>query len=222
MSYLDRTGSKRSSDSSWTSYNSQTTYEYYKGRQYKESCFWRVILNQRFYYIAGLLFNALLLSFYTVMAFTPHIPCMTATGQNVTKGFEFAFKLGFFATAADFINAAFFEFYIRQRNHMEVVNYGYVTAAQLTMETIYAVMEWVFRGLFLLVSLFQLLIMVSATGKYCIHEVGLLESEGRWLFWLIIVQVCKLVFLSSWHVLLNKKKQSFFSNQFDTSTFYGD
>ena len=70
-----------------------------------------------------------MLSFYTVMAFTPHMPCYNQTDQNITKGFEFAFKLGFFATAADFINAAFFEFYIRQRNHMETVNYGYVSTA---------------------------------------------------------------------------------------------
>ena len=74
------------------------------------------------------------------------------------------------------------------------------------METIYAVMEWVYRGLFLLVSLFQSLILASATGQHCTTEVGLLEQEGRWLFWLIIVQVCKLTFFSAWHILLNRKK----------------
>ena len=82
--------------------------------------FWRIVLNQRCYYICGLVSNALLLSFYTVMAFTPHIPCFTPTGSDVTKGFQFAFRLGFFALAADFVNSAFFEFYIRQRNHMEM------------------------------------------------------------------------------------------------------
>jgi len=50
------------------------------------------------------------------MAFTPHVPCLTPTGANITKGFEFAFKLGFFAIAADFTNQSFLEFYIRQRN----------------------------------------------------------------------------------------------------------
>ena len=69
--------------------------------------------------MAGLLLNAALLSCYTVMAFTPHVPCLTDSGTNVTKGFEFAFKLGFYATVADFINAAFLEFYIRQRHHVE-------------------------------------------------------------------------------------------------------
>ena len=70
-------------------------------------------LNQRLYYIAGLVLNALLLSFYAVMAFTPHAHCETPTGFNVTKGFEISFKLGFYATAADFINSSFFEFYVR-------------------------------------------------------------------------------------------------------------
>lgn len=136
------------------------------------------MLNQRFYYITGLLLNALLLSFYTVMAFTPHIACLTSTGTNVTKGFEFCFKLGFFATVADFINAAFFEFYIRQRNHAEKERYGYITKGTLTLETIYAVMEWVFRALCLLVALLQLMIRNSNTGNYCINDVKLLYSEG--------------------------------------------
>lgn len=80
------------------------------------------------------------------------------------------------------------------------------------METIYAVMEWVFRGLFILVSLLQMMIMGSATGQYCIKEQGVLQEEGLWLRWLIVVQVSKIVLLSVWHILLNRKKQSFFDN----------
>ena len=49
LNYLNRTAggtTKRQSDSSWESYNSLTTYENnYKGREYKESYFWRIILN---------------------------------------------------------------------------------------------------------------------------------------------------------------------------------
>jgi len=173
------------------------------------------MLNQRFYYITGLLLNALLLSFYTVMAFTPHIACLTSTGTNVTKGFEFCFKLGFFATVADFINAAFFEFYIRQRNHAEKERYGYITKGTLTLETIYAVMEWVFRALCLLVALLQLMIRNSNTGNYCINDVKLLYSEGQWLLWLIIVSTFKILLLSAWHLFLNTRSKSFFSDQFD-------
>lgn len=124
----------------------------------------------------------------------------------MTKGFEFAFKLGFFALAADFVNSAFFEFYIRSRNYIELEKKGYVSAATLTLETVYAVMEWVFRGLVCLVSLLQILIRTSATGKYCIHETGVLSQEGTWLKLLIIAQLSKVVFMSVWHIILNRKK----------------
>ena len=132
--------------------------------------------------------------------------------MNVTKGFEFAFKLGFYACVADFVNATFFEFYIRQRNHVELEEHGFVTKTTLAFETVYAVMEWVFRGLYVLVSLLQAMIMSSRTGDYCINELGVLQEEGFWLKWLIIVQVFKIVSLSIWHILLNRKKSSFFSD----------
>lgn len=61
------------------------------------------------------------------MAFAEHEPCLTATGMNITKGFEFAFRLGFYATLADFINAAFLEFYLRQRHTFERNKLGFVT-----------------------------------------------------------------------------------------------
>ncbi len=153
------------------------------------------------------------------MAFTPHVPCLTETGVNVTKGFEFCFKLGFFATAADFINSAFFEFYIRQRNHQENERYGYVTKNTLTLETIYAVMEWVFRALCLLVALLQAMIRSSKTGYYCTHELGVLADEGHWLLCLIVVSIFKIILLSAWHLVLNTRSKSFFADQFEQSTF---
>ena len=98
-------------------------------------------------------FNAFLLSFYTVMAFTEHQPCLTATGSNVTQGFDFAFKLGFCGVAADFLNAAFFEIYIRLRKQDEMEKRGYVSSMTCTLQTIYIAMEWAFRAVTLTVSL---------------------------------------------------------------------
>lgn len=178
----------------------------YYDKQTHRTFFWRLVLNQRFYYIVGLFMNALLLSFYTVMAFVPHMPCLTPTGVNVTKGFEFAFKLGFYSLAADFTNSAFFEFYVRTRSQFEQEKSGYVSAATLTLETVYAVMEWVFRGLICLVSLLQILILKSASGNYCIHELAVLYEEGLWLKTLITIQILKVFLFSIWHVLLNRKK----------------
>lgn len=80
-------------------------------------------------------------------------------------------------------------------------------------------MEWVFRALYILLTLLQALIRNSETGDYCINNIGLLHEEGTWLKWLIILQVFKIVILSVWHILLNRKKQNFFSDQFDTTFF---
>ena len=153
------------------------------------------------------------------MAFTPHAHCETPTGFNVTKGFEFCFKLGFYATAADFLNSSFFEFYVRQLNHADMQRYGHASARTQTLETVYAVMEWVFRGLFLLVTALQLLVRCSKTGRYCVHEEGSLKEEGVWLACLVFLQLFKVALMSVWHIVLNRKKKSFFSDQFDTTFF---
>ena len=76
-------------------------------------------------------------------------------------------------------------------------------------------MEWVFRAIWVLVSLLQAMIKTSTTGQYCIREVGILEEEGNWLYWLIILQTGKIVLLSGWHLALNEKSKSFFANQFE-------
>ena len=110
------------------------------------------------------------------MAFTPHAHCETPTGFNVTKGFEFCFKLGFYATAADFLNSSFFEFYVRQLNHADMQKYGYASAKTQTLETVYAVMEWVFRGLFILVTALQLFLRWVVVGTVDAYE-GLLTPQ---------------------------------------------
>mmetsp|Transcript_13102 Transcript_13102/g.15673 ORF Transcript_13102/g.15673 Transcript_13102/m.15673 type:complete len:123 (+) Transcript_13102:684-1052(+) len=81
-------------------------------------------------------------------------------------------------------------------------------------------MEWVFRAIFVLVSLLQGMIRSSTSGHYCIKEIGVLDLEGTWLFWLILVQLGKIAFLSAWHIVLNQKTKSFFANQFEQSTMY--
>ena len=123
--------SKRSASNSWTSASSYSDRQSQPERApvgpVTENPLWKLAVNQRIYYIAGLVLNGALLSFYSVMAFAEHEPCLTATGMNITKGFEFAFRLGFYATLADFINAAFLEFYLRQRHTFERNKLGFVT-----------------------------------------------------------------------------------------------
>ena len=212
--------SKRTSSNSWTSASSYSDRQSFAERvSAREHPLWKYALNQRLYYIAGLLLNGALLSFYSVMAFADHEPCLTATGMNITRGFQFAFRLGFYATLADFINSAFLEFYLRQRHSADRAKLGFVTHATLAWQTVYAVMEWAFRAIFLLVSILQALIRTSTTGQYCIKELGVLELEGDWLYWLIVFQLFKIVVQSAWHIVLNRRSKAFFADQFEESTF---
>ena len=101
-----------------------------------------------------------------------------------------------------------------------------MTAATQTLETVYAVLEWVFRALFILVTILQMIIRGSSTGLYCRDEVGLLREEGNWLGWLIGVQIVKVFVMSVWHLVLNRRRRGFFSDQFSltnsTSSSYYD
>ena len=80
------TDSKRLSNSSWTDDSSDMTL---RSSERESRCsgefLWRFVLNQRIYYCAGLLFNGLLLSFYSVMTFTEHVPCLPPQ-QKMTNG----------------------------------------------------------------------------------------------------------------------------------------
>ena len=72
------------------------------------------------YYVYGMLFNAFLLSFYSVMVFSEHNECKSKNGKaNVTRVLQIAFIAGFVATLLDFVNSSFFEFYIRMRSYRE-------------------------------------------------------------------------------------------------------
>lgn len=103
------------------------------------------------------------------MAFTDHYPCLTASGTNITKGFEFAFKLGFFVHAMDFLNNGAFDYYIRKSISRDIDRRGQVLNYTLFLETLYKVFEWVCRSLVLLVTILQIMIRQSTTGLYCIY-----------------------------------------------------
>ena len=56
------------------------------------------------YYTANLTYNAILASIYTVMIFTPHYPCLSAGGFNITDRIDILFTLGFCTLIGDFVN----------------------------------------------------------------------------------------------------------------------
>jgi hypothetical protein len=84
MNSFRRTGPKQSiSSESWQSMSESADHmhshstEYYQNLAYQKSYTGKLVLNHRVYYICALIINGLLLSFYAVMAFTPHYPCLT-------------------------------------------------------------------------------------------------------------------------------------------------
>ena len=66
------------------------------------------------YYIALLLYNALLLAFYVIQVFSyHHVECLNRAGLNVTDRFEFMFKSGLILLGADIVNTNMFNIYLR-------------------------------------------------------------------------------------------------------------
>ena len=58
------------------------------------------------YYIANLITNFFLLSYYIVIVASHHLPCKTKSGYNITQNFDFVFVLGLVIVSADFFNSA--------------------------------------------------------------------------------------------------------------------
>ena len=56
------------------------------------------------YYTTNLIYNALLASVYTIMVFTPHYPCLSTGGYNITDRIDLLFTLGFCTLLGDFVN----------------------------------------------------------------------------------------------------------------------
>jgi hypothetical protein len=88
-SYNNITSNNRSSgqtgtSGSWQSYSTESneqhrthSTDYYEKLAFHRSFTGSIIHSQKIYYISNLLLGGLILSFYAVMAFTPHYPCLT-------------------------------------------------------------------------------------------------------------------------------------------------
>ena len=105
------------------------------------------------YYIANLLMNVFLLSFYVVLAASDHIPCKTKSGYNITQKFDFVFGLGAVIIAADAFNSAVPCIYFRAK--LELERDKKKTDSTLMLATLSYLVEWFFRIAIILVSLVQ-------------------------------------------------------------------
>lgn len=106
----------------------------------------RLIASQRLYYIYGLLFNAFLLCLYVVMVFSEHRACKSKSGKvDVTRNMEILFQVGFLAAVCSFVDAAFFELYMRQKSFREMSLNGYISRRTEKLVLRYILCQYVFR-----------------------------------------------------------------------------
>lgn len=134
-----------------------------------------------------LLVNAILITLYLVQTFSAHHPCLVRSGYNITNKFVNAFGAGFAVLLADAFNSNVLIYYFRFKEQYEENKFGIVTRAtrRLTLACRYT--EWALRASIMCVSLIQLLLLQSKTGVYCIHQLGVLGLEGKWISYLIVL-----------------------------------
>jgi hypothetical protein len=61
------------------------------------------------------------------------------------------------------------------------------------------------------------MIRQSTTGQYCIHKTKVLQMEGMWLLCLIILQIIKLVCMTTWQMSIVHNRHGFFEKSIDYS-----
>ena len=118
----------------------------------KESFFNRCLLNQKVFYVAQLIANAFLLSFYAVLVFAPHEACIgPGNGYNITRTFVIMFNVGFVWHLLDLLNSGVFELYLRQRMVGDLNERGLVMTNTYRFQCVYLCIEWSLRAFGVLV-----------------------------------------------------------------------
>lgn len=124
-----------------------------------------------------------------------HQPCTTRGGHNIAENVQSTFKWGLVFLLADIVNTHVISFCI----------HFFCPSERLYMQS--AVVEATFASLTVFVSLFQILMLISGQGRYCMKTV--LVTERNWLIGLILLQLMKVIaFAVLWP---NSHDRDFFS-----------
>ena len=118
------------------------------------------------YYIASLLCNALLVSFYAVQVFTTHKPCLVEN-TNITSAFERAFCAGLVLAMLNCLNSNVLLLYAHCNQQMLVNKFGESYNASTLLYKASIFLEWILGIITLGVSVLQFLIVKSQTGYHC-------------------------------------------------------
>ena len=165
----------------------------------------RILYNSLNYFIVGLLFNGLLFSFYIVMVFSEHPECMSSSGRvNVTKKFIIFFQIGFIATIVDMGLSVCYETTVRVKSYFERDRHEYCSKSTLQHQEFFHIATWVMRGIWTIITFLQFANLTLRSSEECtMMQFGGLRVEKEFFEYLIKFQLAKLVFLSSWHLILN-------------------
>ena len=108
---------------------------------------------------------------------------MTSAGKNISDEYELAFKLGFLINVIDGVNTSCVNMHYRFRVHYELKHFGLESELSYMLVLISTNFEWFCRASILGVSVYQLMIMNSQLGAYCMEDI--LAPEADWLSALI-------------------------------------
>ena len=164
-----------------------------------------MLYNNLNYFIAGVLLNGLLFSFYIVMVFSEHPECMNSSGRvNVTNKFIIFFQIGFIAIIIDMGLSVCYETTVRVQSYFDNDRHEYFSKKTLLHQEFFHILTWVMRGFWTIITLLQFANLTLKSSEECTKmEFGGLRVEKEFFEYLIKFQLVKLVVLSSWHLILN-------------------
>ena len=133
----------------------------------------------------------MLLPFYVVQVALVHPPCTTHTGHNVSKSYDYSFKLGLVILVIDVVNTHANGLYLFHADKMEsrMPNGNWSMTHKLLNYTGY--IEFIMWGATIVVSIKQAVLNLSSNGSYCVNHVLIKERDQMTI--LIILQVVKAI-----------------------------
>ena len=125
--------------------------------------------------------NAFSLSFYAVMTFLPHQECETPDESNATPILKATFIIGFVVHSINFFVVTYVEPTFRAQIHKLTENDEWNTkVASLFWNVFWS--DYAFKGLIILFSFYQLVIVNTPDVKFCAMTSGALRTPATWTY----------------------------------------
>ena len=164
--------------------------------------------NYLHYYVSLLFSNALMLSFYTVQAFSSSPPCLVDSGDksgetNMTIWFDIAFNGGFSIHCVNFLFYAFADPYTRQiRQKKSSRARRQLGKTEHAIFLVAYMFEMLLRCFLYSGSVLQLVLLMTSESRYCTSQSRILKLEGHWLLALAFSQVILTTVFAVWKAVI--------------------